>query len=58
MDRKKEKSAITKIINSESSSSSSKGRGPQGMNVTLRYVENDQGIVIDGYRASEMRKFA
>ena len=58
INRKKENSAITSINVEPSSSSSHKGRGPQGINVTLRYVEDDQGNIIDGYRASEMRKFA
>ena len=55
VNRKKEKSGITKV--NESSTTADKGRAI-GANVTLRYVEDEQGTVIDGFRGSEMRKFA
>jgi hypothetical protein len=29
-----------------------------GNNVTMRYIEDHQGVTIDGYRAGEMQKFA
>ena len=56
VNQKKEKLGITKVI--ESSTTGDKGRGPTSINVTLRYVEDEQGVVVDGFRASEMRKFA
>jgi len=56
VNRKKEKLGITKV--NESSTTGDKGRGPMGVNVTLRYVEDEHGTVIDGFRGSEMRKFA
>jgi hypothetical protein len=56
VNRKKEKSGITKV--NEPSTTGDKGRGPLGANVTLRYVEDEHGTVIDGFRGSEMRKFA
>ena len=56
-DRKKERSGITKF-NQTSRTVHDKGRGPPEKNVSLRYIEDDQGVVIDGFRASEMRKFA
>ena len=33
-------------------------RSMPGENVSMRYIENELGVVIDGYRATEMRKFA
>jgi hypothetical protein len=56
INQKKEKLGVTKV--NESSTTGDKGRGPMGVNVTLRYVEDEQGVVVDGFRASEMRKFA
>jgi len=35
-----------------------KGRAPSGLNISLHYVEDVHGVVVDGFRASEMRKFA
>ena len=52
---KKEKSAAVKV---DPSLPMSKGRGPQGVNVTMHYMENESGDVVDGYCTSEMRKFA
>ncbi|KAF8798239.1 hypothetical protein BYT27DRAFT_7042808, partial [Phlegmacium glaucopus] len=31
---------------------------PSGLNVSLCYVEDVHGVVVDGFHASEMRKFA
>ena len=56
VNRKKEKSGITKV--NEPLTTGDKGRGPMGTNVTLRYVEDEHGTVIDGFRGGEMRKFA
>jgi hypothetical protein len=36
----------------------SKGKGRPGENISMRYIEGEDGNVIDGYRASEIRKFA
>lgn len=63
INRKKETSGITKVNQSNvftttEQSKASKGRAPSGINVTLRYVEDMHGVVVDGFRASEMRKFA
>jgi len=63
INRKKETSGITKVNQSNAfttteQSKASKGRAPSGVNVTLRYVEDIHGVVVDGFRASEMRKFA
>jgi hypothetical protein len=35
-----------------------KGRGPPGINVSMRYVQDAEGVVIDGYRASDIRGYA
>jgi hypothetical protein len=35
-----------------------RGRAAQGINVTMQYVELEDGTVISGDRATEMRKFA
>ena len=35
-----------------------KTRAAQGENVTLRFVEDENGNVVDGFRASAMRRFA
>ena len=56
INQKKEKLGVMKV--NESSTTGDKGRGPMGVNVTLRYVEDEQGVVVDGFHASEMRKFA
>ena len=55
INRKKETSGITKV---NPTAEPNKGRAPSGLNVTLRYVEDVDGVVVDGYHASEMRKFA
>lgn len=34
------------------------GKGAAGENVSMRYIENHDGTIIDGFRASEMRRFA
>jgi hypothetical protein len=57
INRKKETSGITNI-NQSNTIKQNKGRAPSGLNVTLRYVEDANGVVVDGFRASEMRKFA
>jgi hypothetical protein len=60
VNRKKEKSGITRLSQSNASrmTEQNKGRAPSGLNVSLRYVEDEHGVVIDGFRASDMRKFA
>ena len=35
-----------------------KARAAQGENVTLRFIEDENGSIIDGFRASAMRRFA
>lgn len=40
------------------SQSRGRGRAAQGINVTMRYVELEDGTVINGDRAAEIRKFA
>ena len=55
LNRKKEISVITKVI---LMTEPNKDRVPSGLNVTLCYVEGVDGVVVDGYCASEMRKFA
>ena len=35
-----------------------KTRASQGINVTMLYVENENGIAIDGHRAAEIRRYA
>lgn len=35
-----------------------KSRASQGVNVAMRYVETDEGVVVDGHRCSEMRRLA
>lgn len=35
-----------------------KGRASQGQNVKMRYLQRENGDVIDGWRASEIRRFA
>jgi hypothetical protein len=35
-----------------------KARAAQGENVTMKFVEDENGNIIDGYRASSIRKFA
>ena len=35
-----------------------KGRASQGQNVKMRYIQHENGEVIDGWRASDIRRFA
>ena len=35
-----------------------KARASQGINVAMRYVEDENGTVIDGHRATEIRRYA
>lgn len=35
-----------------------KTRASQGINVTMRYMEDENGTVVDGHRATEMRRYA
>jgi len=35
-----------------------KARASQGINVTMRYIEDENGTVIDGHRATEVRRYA
>lgn len=35
-----------------------KHRSSQGINVTMKYIELEDGTTIDGYRAAEMRRYA
>ena len=35
-----------------------KHRAAQGINVTMKYVELEDGTVVDGFRASEIRRYA
>lgn len=35
-----------------------KARAAQGENVTLRFIEDEEGNIIDGFRATAMRRFA
>ncbi len=35
-----------------------KHRSSQGINVTMKYIELEDGTVVDGYRAAEIRRFA
>lgn len=35
-----------------------KARAAQGENVTLRFIENENGSIIDGFRATALRRFA
>jgi hypothetical protein len=35
-----------------------KTRAAQGENVTLKFIEDENGIIIDGFRATAMRRFA
>lgn len=35
-----------------------KARASQGINVAMRYVEDENGTVVDGHRATEMRRYA
>lgn len=35
-----------------------KHRLSQGINVTMKYIELEDGMVVDGYRAAEIRRFA
>jgi hypothetical protein len=35
-----------------------KSRASQGVNVAMRYVETDGGVVVDGHRCAEMRRLA
>ena len=35
-----------------------KARASQGINVAMRYVENESGSIVNGYRATEMRRHA
>jgi hypothetical protein len=60
INRKKETSSVTKVNQSNTfpTTEQNKGRAPSGLNVSLRYVEDVHGAVVDGFRASEMRKFA
>ena len=60
INQKKETSGITKVNESNlfTTTDQNKGWAPSGLNVTLRYVEDVHGVVVDGFRASEMRKFA
>ena len=56
VNQKKEGLGVTKV--NESWTTREKGRGPMGINVTLHYMEDEQGAIVDGFRASEMHKFA
>jgi len=60
INRKKETSGVTKVNHSNmfATTEQNKGRAPSGLNVSLRYVEDVHGVIVDGFRASEMRKFA
>jgi len=59
INRKKETSGITRVNQSNAfTTQQNRGRAPSGLNVSLRYVEDAHGVVVDGFRASEMRKFA
>lgn len=35
-----------------------KHRASQGINVTMKYIENEDGTAIDGFRAAEIRRYA
>ncbi|KJA13935.1 hypothetical protein HYPSUDRAFT_209121 [Hypholoma sublateritium FD-334 SS-4] len=35
-----------------------KHRSAQGINVAMKYIENEEGTVIDGYRGAEIRRYA
>lgn len=35
-----------------------KHRSSQGINVTMKYIEYEDGTVVDGYRAAEIRRYA
>ncbi|KJA24278.1 hypothetical protein HYPSUDRAFT_200771 [Hypholoma sublateritium FD-334 SS-4] len=35
-----------------------KGRASQGQNVKMRYIQHENGEIIDGWRASDIRRFA
>ena len=35
-----------------------KGRASQGQNVKMRYLQHENGDVVDGWRASDIRRFA
>ena len=56
VNQKKEGLGVMKV--NESSTTRDKGQGPVGINVTLCYMEDEQGVVVDGFRTSEMHKFA
>ena len=63
INRKKKTSDITKVNQSNAftmteQSKAGKGQAPSGVNIILRYVEDIHGVVVDGFHASEMRKFA
>jgi hypothetical protein len=53
-DHLKEEGGITKLDKHATRGK----RSVPGENVSMRYIENESGVVIDGYRATEMRKFA
>ena len=40
------------------SGSRGKGRLSKGINVGMRYIETAEGLIVDGFKASEMRTFA
>src|SRR5260221_9866604 len=40
------------------SGSRGKGRLSKGINVRMRYIETAEGLIVDGFKASEMRTFA
>jgi hypothetical protein len=42
----------------DNSSRRGKTRASQGVNVAMRYVEEQDGTVVDGHRATEMRRYA
>ena len=55
-DQQKQDIGMTKV--GKSSTRAGGKKSTPGQNVTMRYVEDQFGVVVDGYRASEMRKCA
>jgi hypothetical protein len=48
----------TSDLHQQRSGERGRSRAAQGVNVTMRYVEDEHGHTVDGHRASEMRKIA